>query len=209
MTIDWFTFFPALALLLTPGDLFNGGKIRYRDVSRDWNGYWRLTFAHGLHTIDLARAALGTWLLLGSLHGAANPHGFQKYEVLFLPGVILIFATFIQAVVCREEDSINAPFAFVTGLLLGGSSPIVALFAVALALTAALGSRTPAAFFPVLGLAHLGIGLWFKGKGAVLGLSFDATAAMIPFLWAIMFRREMVVAYRAKRREGAKHSPLR
>jgi len=211
MTIDWLKFLPALVLLLTPGDWFNGGsKVRYRDVTRDWDGYWLRAFAHGMHSIDLGRAALGTWLLIDSLHGAVGARGFAKYEVLLLQGGIRMLAVFIQTVVCREEDSVNAPFTFVTGVLLGGMSPIVAVFAIALALPIALGSRSPVAFFPVVALAHLGIGFWFKGKGSVFGLSFGAFAAMIPFLWAIMFRRELVVAYRAKRPDPERqHSPLR
>jgi hypothetical protein len=211
MTIDWIKFIPALVLLLTPADLFNGGaKVRYRDVMREWDGYWLRTLAHGMHTIDLARGALGTWLLLDSLHGAPNPHGFARYEVIVVQGIIRVTAILIQTVVCREENSINAPFTFVIGLLLAGISPVVALFAVALALPIALGSRTPVAFFPVVALAHLGIGFWFKGKSAVFSLSFGAIGAMIPFLWAIMFRRDLVVAYRAKPKEAERfHSPLR
>ena len=210
MTIDWLMFVPALLLLLTPGDLFNGGKARYRDVTRDWDGYWLRTLAHALHTADLIRAALGTWLLLNSLHGAVNPHGFAKYEVLLTQGGIRIFAVFIQTIVCREPEAANAPFAFVVGLLLGGSSPVVAAFAIALALPVALGTRSAIAFFPVVALAHLGIGFWFQGKGAVLRLCFGAVAAMIPFLWSLMFRRDLVVAYRAKRQPtDNSHSPLR
>ncbi len=210
MTIDWLKFLPALVLLLTPGDLFNGGKIRFRDVTRDWDGYWLRALSHGLHTIDLARAALGTWLLLDALHGAVNPHGFAKYEVLLWQGGIRIFAVLFQTVVCREEHAVNAPFTFVIGLLLGGISPVVSLFAIALALPVARGSGAPAAFFPVVALAYLGIGFWFKGKGAVLGLTVGAAAAMLPFLWSLLFRREMVVAYRAKRHVPEQfHSPLR
>ena len=210
MTIDWLKFIPALLLLLTPGDLLNGRKTRYRDVTRDWDGYWQRTLIHGLHAADLIRGALGTWLLLNSLHGVVNPHGFAKYEVLITQGGIRIFAVFLQTVICREPEAANAPFAFVTGLLLGGSSPVVAAFAVALALPIALGTRAAIVFFPVVALAHLGIGFWFKGKGAVLTLSFGAVAAMIPFLWALMFRRDLVVAYRAKRQtESSSHSPLR
>ena len=41
MTIDWPKFLIALVLLLVPGDLFNGGKkVRYRDVTREWSGFW-------------------------------------------------------------------------------------------------------------------------------------------------------------------------
>ena len=66
------------------------------------------------------------------------------------------------------------------------------------------------AFFPLVGLAHLGIGFWFNGKGAVLGLGFGAVAAMVPFLWSLLFHRDLVVAYRAKRLdEGQQLDPLR
>ena len=195
MTIDWITFLPAVVLLLTPGDLFNSGKIRYRDVSRDWGR----SLAHGLHSIDFARAALGTWLLLESLHGAVNPRGLQKYEVLFLQGGIRILAVLLQTVVCREEHSVNAPFTFVTGLLLGDVAPLVALFALAVALPVALGSRSAAAYFPVIARPYLGVGVWFKGKPAMLGLIFSAFAVFLPLLWALMFRREFVSTYRAKR----------
>jgi hypothetical protein len=199
MTIDWIKFLPAVVLLLTPGSLFNSGKIRYRDVSRDWDGYWARSFSHGLHSIDFVRAALGTWLLLDSLHGAVNPHGLQKYEVLFLQGGIRVLAVFLQTVFCREEHAVNAPFTFVTGLLLGDIAPIVALFALAVALPVALGSRSAASYFPVLALSYLGVGVWFKGKGAMLGLLFGAIAVFLPLLWALMFRREFVSTYRAKR----------
>jgi len=199
MIIDWIKFIPALVLLLVPAGLFYGEKDRYRDISRDWGDYWPRIFAHGMHTIDLLRAALGTWLLLDSLEGVSNPHGLQKYAVLLAQGSIRIFAVWLQTVVCRHPDSANAPFAFVIGLLLTGMSPLGSIFALALALPIAMGSRTPAAFFPVFGLVHLGIGVWFGGKGAIFSLSFGSFAAMLPLLWALMFRRELVITYRAKR----------
>jgi hypothetical protein len=203
MTIDWFTFIPALVLLLTPADLFHSSKVRYRDLTRDWDGYFFRALAHGMHTIDLVRAALGTWLLIESLHGA-------KQQVLFLQGGIRIFAVLLQTTVCREKDSLNAPFTFVTGLVLGDTTSLIpALFAVAVALPVALGSRVSAAYFPVLAGAYLGVGFWFKGKGSVLGLGSGAIAALLPFLWAIMFRRDLVAAYRAKRQLEEDTSPLR
>jgi hypothetical protein len=199
LIIDWPKFIAALVLLLTPGSLFYGKKIRYRDISRDWDEHWPRVLAHGLHAIDLARAALGTWLLLVSLHGIPNPHGPAKYAVLLTQGSIRILAVIVQTVVCRQADSANAPFAFVTGLLLTDSSPFVALFSLAFAIPIAMGARTPAAFFAILALAHVGIGFWFEGKGAVLGLCFGAGAALVPLLWALLFRRELVITYRAKR----------
>jgi hypothetical protein len=199
LIVDWPQFAAALVLLLVPGGLFHGKKTRYREISRDWDEHWPRVFAHALHTVDLVRAALGTWLLINSLHSVTNPHGLAKYAVLFTQGSIRILAVWLQTVFCRQPDSANAPFAFVTGLLLAGISPLVAVFALALAIPLAMGSRTPAAFFPIVAIAHLAIGFWFKGKGAVLALSFGASAAMVPLLWAMLFRRELVLVYRAKR----------
>jgi hypothetical protein len=211
LLIDWIKFIPALVLLLTPGSLFYGPqKVRYRDISRDWDTHWLRVLTHGLHAIDLARAALGTWLLLDSLQTVPDARGFAKYAALFTQGGIRIFAVWVQTVACRHPDSCNAPFAFVTGLLLAGISPLVAVFALALAIPIAMGARSPAAFFPLVGIAHLAIGFLFKGKGAVLTLGFGAVAAMVPLLWALMFRRELVIAYRARRMPEDHHAePLR
>ena len=199
MIVDWLKFLPALVLLLTPLSLFYGEKTRYRDISRDWDQHWTLILTHGSHAIDLGRAALGTWWLLDSLQTVPNAHGLERYLPLLTQGSIRILAVLLQTVVCREPEHANAPFAFVTGLLLGGSAPVVALFALALAIPVAAGSRTPIAFFPLVAIAHFAIGFWFKGKGAVIGLSFGAIAATIPVLWSFMFHRDLVVAYRAKK----------
>lgn len=207
MLIDWTRFAPALVLLLTPGDLCNGAKVRYRDVTRDWEGYWRRTLSHGMHLIDLARAALGTWLLLDSLHGSPDARGLAKYAVVIVQGCIGLIAVFAQTVVCREPGAVNAPFAFVIGLLLAGLSPVSSLFAIALAMTIALGSRTPIAFFPVAAIANFGIGFWFKGKPAIVGLGVASLPVLIPFFWAMMFHRDMVVAHRAKRLESESQLP--
>lgn len=211
LIIDWSRFLPALVLLLTPGALlYPSKKVRYRDITRDWDEHWPRVLAHGLHAIDLGRAALGTWLLLAALQTVPDAHGFAKYAVLLTQGTIRILAVFLQTAVCREPEHANAPFAFVIGLLLAGISPLVAVFACALAIPLAMGARAPAAFFPLLGLAHLGIGFWFKGKGAVLSLAFGAIAVTLPLLWSLLFRRDLVIGYRAKRLPDDHHSePLR
>jgi hypothetical protein len=211
LVVDWLQFIAAVILLVTPGSLFyRSKKIRYREVSRDWDDHLGRIFGHGLHTIDLVRAALGTWLLIESLHTVPNAAGFARYAPVFTQGAIRILAVWLQTVVCPDREHANAPFAFVVGLLLGGASPLVAIFACALTLPLTMGARAPAAFFPLLGLAHLGIGFWFHGKGAVLTLGFGAIAASVPFFWAILFRRELVVAYRARRlSEDRPLDPLR
>ena len=199
MIVDWPRFVSALVLLLTPVSLFYGKKIRYRDISRDWDEHWLRILTHGLHAIDFSRAALGTWLLLDSLHSVPNAHGLAEYAVLLTQGSIRIFAVFLQTVVCREPGHSNAPFAFVTGLLLTGIAPLVAVFALVLAISVAMGARSPAAFFPLVAVGHLCLGYVLKGSGGVIGLSFGAVAAMVPVLWSFMFHRDLVIAYRAKR----------
>jgi hypothetical protein len=144
------------------------------------------------------------------LQSLPNPHGLAKYAVVLTQGFIRVLAVLVQTVACRQADSANAPFAFVTGLLLTGLSPLVSLFSLAVAIPAAMGSRVPAAFFPVLAIAHLGFGFWFNGQGAIVGLGFGAVAAILPLVWALAFRRELVITYRAKRtKEDSPPEPLR
>lgn len=211
LVVDWLQFIAAVILLLTPGSLFyRSKKIRYREISREWGGHLTRMAAHGLHVIDLGRAALGTWLLLESLKTVPDARGFAKYAPLFAQGTIRILAVWLQTVFCPVRDHANAPYAFVTGLLLGGSSPLVAVFALAFAVPLAMGARAPAAFFPLIGLAHVGIGFWFYGRGAVMTMSFGAIAAMVPFFWAILFHRELVIPYRARQlSEDRQLDPLR
>jgi hypothetical protein len=108
LVINWPQFAAAIVLLLTPGTLFyRSKKIRYREVSRDWADHWPRVLAHGLHAVDLVRAALGTWLLLESLHTVPDARGFAKYAVLFTQGAIRILAVWVQTVTCKEPDHIN------------------------------------------------------------------------------------------------------
>jgi succinate dehydrogenase hydrophobic anchor subunit len=211
LIVDWLQFAGAIVLLLTPGSLFyRSKKVRYREISRDWEDHWVRILSHGLHAIDLVRAALGTWLLIESLQAPTDAKGFLRYLPLFLQGTIRIGAVLLQTIIHKHPDQVNAPFTFVIGTLLGGISPLVAMFACALAIPIAMGARAPGAFFVLLGVAHLGIGFWFKGRGAMLSLAFGAAAAMLPFLWSILFHREMMIAYRAKRLEdGHQLDPLR
>ncbi|MBI5770306.1 MAG: hypothetical protein HZA93_21200 [Verrucomicrobia bacterium] len=211
LIVDWPQFFAAIFLLLTPGSLFyRSKKIRYREISREWDDHLVRVLAHGLHAIDLVRAALGTWLLLEALPVERDAHGLAKYTPLFVQGLVQILAVWLQTVTCPEPEHANAPFAFVIGLLLAGSSPAIAAFACALALPLTMGARTPGAFFPLLGLTHLVAGYFFKEEGGLLGLGFGAIAAMVPFVWALLFRRELVIAYRAGRlSEDQPLDPLR
>ena len=200
MIIDWLTFAPALCLLLLPIGLFHGKKIRFRAISSDWDGHWSSIFTLGLHWIDLGRAALGGWLLIEALRLAPGVAGFMRYSVLGTEGAVMVIAVGLQTFICKEEDSAHAPFAFVTGLVLGVYPPIVAGFSIVLAIALAAGSRVPVAYFPALGLLLAGIGFGFEGKKALLLLALGTCAFVVPWLFTIMFPRELVFSYRARQR---------
>ena len=200
MIIDWLTFAPALCLLLVPIGLFHGKKIRFCDISRDWEGHRSAILALSLHWIDLTRAALGGWLLIHALTHAHGVAGFMRYSILGIEGAVMVLAVGLQTFVCKEEDSAHAPFAFVTGLVLGVYPPIVAGFSIALAIALAAGSRVPVAYFPALGVLLAGIGFGFEGKKALILLGLGTCALILPWLFTIMFPRDLVFSYRARRR---------
>jgi hypothetical protein len=199
MIIDWFKFAPALFLLLIPIGLFHGKKVRVRTISRDWDGQWPQILNLGLHWIDLGRAALGAWLLLEALSLVPGTRGALRYAPLLTQAAVLIVASCLQAFVCKERDSAHAPFAFVTGLLFGFYPPTIAGFAILLAVTTAAGSRTPVAYFPILAVALSGLGYLFEGNKLLTRLAVGACAVMLPWLLSVMFSRDLVLSYRARR----------
>ncbi len=208
MLIDWLKFPAALFLLFLPMRLFHGEKVRFLAISRDWETRRTLILTLGLHWIDLGRAALGGWLLIQSLALAPGAPGFMRYSVPLTLSAIMILAVCLQTFICKELDSANAPFAFVTGLLFGVFSPVNAGFPILLALTAAAGSRVPVAYFPVLALSLAGVGFAFDGRKALVLLAGGCCAALAPWLLSIMFPRDLVLSYRARRSSKDTASPL-
>jgi hypothetical protein len=210
MLIDWAKFLAALALLLTPIALFHGPRVRYRSVSRDWDRHWPQIFSLGLHTIDLGRAALGTWLLVESLTRAPGAVGAMRQAVLGTHALVLWTAAAVQTFVCKEPDSTHAPFAFVVGVAAAYLAPTVAGFAILFSVIIAAGARMPAGFFAVLGVASVAMGFLFGGRANLINLAIVFVAVVLPALLPIMFKRRMVVSYRARRevRVGTR-SPLR
>lgn len=202
MVIDWLRFGPALALLLIPISIFHGKKVRYLSLTRDWDRHWTRILALGLHAIDAGRAALGGWLLVVALTPDPAAHGVMRYSVLLTQGAVLCLAVILQVFFCKEPDSAHAPFTFVSGLVLGTYPPAIAGLPLVLAAAVAGGSRTPIAFFPVLSVALLGLGFLFGGKGMLLKLAFGACAVMLPWLCSLLFSRDLVISYRAKRLPG-------
>jgi hypothetical protein len=205
--VDWLRFLPALVLLLTPVRILQGESVHFRAVSRGWNRHWPQILGLGHHAVDFARAALGSWLLIGSLSIPPDVHGLAAQMPFLLQGIIRVLAVFLQTVICKELDSANAPFAFVIGLLIGGHSPLSAIFAIALAIALAAGTRTPAAFFPLLAVSFLGAGFLFGQTALAKKTVFGSFAAMLPWLWSLLFNRTLLISYRASR-SGPSRAPV-
>jgi len=208
MIIDWSKLAPALLLLLVPIGLFHGKKVRFRPVSRDWTDHWGPILTLGLHWIDLTRAAFGGWLLVEALTLDPAVRGFMRYSAPLLFGVILITTVGLQSIVCKERDSAHAPFMFVTGLLLGCYPLATAGFPILFALTAAAGLRIPALYFPILAVTLTGAGYAFDGRQGVVKLALGACAVILPWMISLMFSRDLVLTYRARRPSKDSASPL-
>lgn len=208
MIIDWLKFAPALAFLLVPIGLFHGKKVRFRPITRDWADHWGQILTFGLHWIDLGRAIIGGWLLIEALTLATGAAGVMRYSVILIQATIVIVSVCVQTFVCKERDSAHAPFMFITGLLCGLYSPATAGFPILLALIVAAGTRIPVAYFPALALALGGLGFLFDGRKAVMKLAIGCIAALMPWLFSLMFSRTLVLTYRAKRQTSGSESPL-
>jgi hypothetical protein len=202
MTIDWLKLFAALALLLPPVGWFHGRGVHHRDLSRDWDGYWKATLKLWTHAFDLVRALLGAWLLLEALNRAPGAQGFIKYGHWAVRGIILCVAVTLQTVICRERDAMNAPFAFVIGLVVSLLPPLVAAVGLILGGMVAFGTHMRTAFFPVLVISSAGLGALFLGKKLPLDLAAVGTAALLPWLLPVLFHRHAVCAYRARKRSN-------
>jgi hypothetical protein len=199
MLIDWFKLIAALILLLTPIGLFHGKKVRYRPIAHDWQRHWPRVLGLGLHLIDFLRAALGAWLLSEALTREPGAQGMLRFADALTQGGVLMVATILQAVVCKERDAAHAPFAFVAGLVLGFLPPAIALFGLLLAIAITAGSRRPAAFFPLLAVSVAAMGFLFTRQKLLLQLVAVACAVTLPWLLTLLFPQELVLSYVTKR----------
>jgi hypothetical protein len=205
MFIDWSRFGPALFVLLLPAGLFYGKSVVYRPVAREWRGMWGRILLVGMHWIDFGRAILGSWLLLTALTSDPTARDLMAYSAQVTRGAVLIVAVAFQAIVCREHDSANAPFAFVCGLLIGLFPPAVTGLTIVLALTAAAGLQTASAFFPVAAVTLAFLDVLLEGKKGVIRAAFCACAIIIPWLYSLLSSRDLVIAHRSSK---AKEAPL-
>lgn len=183
---------------MVPIALFHGPKVRYRGVSHDWRNIWKQAFALGLHTVDFCRATLGAWWLLEALEKGPHATGVMRYAVPATYAVILVIATVRQMTFRAKPDSMHAPFVFIGGFVFGFYPPAIAAYTLLLAVVTALGTKTPAVFFPILAVALPSVGYLFA-RGMLINLIIGSIVALFPWLWSILFSRELVVSYRARR----------
>ena len=199
LLIDWSKFLSALLLLLTPIAIFHGKRVRHRALPQDWSAHWGRTFSLGLHTIDFARALLGAWYLTVALTTRPGTDGLAGLYPLLAGTGVLAVAVVLQTFVCREPYSAHAPFAFVSGLVLGFLPFPVAAFALLIAFVTTFGTRAATAYFPVLGFAALASGLLFDPKKLFLPVLATAIVVTLPWLLVLLFPRQWVVTHALKR----------
>ena len=206
MSIDWLKLLGALALLLTPAAVFHGHRVHYRDLTRDWDGYWGRTLRLWTHGFDLIRAFAGAWLLMEAIARAPDAQGLMKYVPLALRGMILCAATILQTMVCKEHDAMNAPIAFAIGLTITLLPPHAALPGLIVAFLFAYGTHLRAAFFPVLAITSAGFGALFLGGKLSLDVAGAGTALILPGLLPVLFSRHLVCPYLARKSSSAKNA---
>jgi len=199
LLIDWSKFLPALLLLLTPIALLHGKRVRHRALPQDWSTHWGRTLSLGLHTIDFGRALLGAWYLTVALTVRPGTGELAGLYPLLAGAGVLAVAVVLQTFVCREPYSAHAPFAFVSGLVLGFLPLHVAGFALLIAIVTTYGTRAATAYFPVLGFATLASGLLFDPKKLFLTVLATAIVLFLPWLLVLLFPRQWVVTHAMKR----------
>jgi hypothetical protein len=207
MQISWLFLAPALVLLLVPIGLFNSG-LRHRAIHSEWRGYWKRILSLPQHYLDLVRAFGGAWLLTHSVAPNPDAAGLLRFAAFGAVTASAVVAVALQALVCRERDSVHAPFAFLIGLALGVLPPLTAGAALIFAFTLTVGSRVPALFFFALAASSVVFGFVFIGPKAAFVVAPMAAAALLPWLASLLLHRELVVTHRPRAVTG-KHSPLR
>lgn len=206
MLIDWPRFLFALALLLIPIGLFHSERVRYRALIRDWDGHWRRSLTLGLHSVDLARAVLGGWLLLQAVSQAPEFKGVN-HLVLVVQASVMLVAMTLQASICRERGVLHAPFAFAAGLVFGFLPLLVGAFALPLAVALSLMAVARGGFFAIFALAVCVVGFFFAGRAQLPALVAVSSAVAFPWLIGLLFRRHFVSTYRGRPRDAPSAPP--
>jgi hypothetical protein len=201
MTLNWFLFFPALALLLFPVDALlttRRLKLRAFEHINFQSGSWaRLPSAWSMPAswMDPLRAFLGIKLLGYAWVVDDFADGLASWIPVLTLCALLTLAMGVQVHTRRNLEVLLAPIGYVAGMWLGLLSPVVAVLAVVVGVGGVIAFRSWAAFF-ICGAAYVSCaGFWIMGKNLYVPLC--AGLAMLPWLMSAITNRTLVQPLRA------------
>jgi hypothetical protein len=196
LAINWLPFLISVLLLWLPITVLFGKTVQYRELESAWGRFAPKAATLPWHWIDALRAAAAAFFLCESVgfSRAITESEPSNLEATLVVAVVLAVGVVLQTVVCRAENGFHTPFAYVFGVCAVLFPPAPAALALVVAVTAAIGFRTLAAFLWVLPMSLVAIGSWLYPHWVELGLGagFSLLAAILPML----FHRHFVFAHR-------------
>ena len=196
LAINWLPFLTSVLLLWLPVTLVFGKGVQYRELDSAWHPFIAEAVFLPWHWIDGVRIGAATFFLcdaVGYSRSLALDDATNAGAALVV-GIVLAVGVVLQTVVCRAESCFHVPFTFVFGAVAVLFPPAVAALALVVAVTAAIGFRSLAAFLWVLPMSVLAIGSWLYPHYVELstGAGLSVLGAILPML----FHRHFVFAHR-------------
>ncbi len=196
LPIDWTRFAIGAGVLLFPLPLLFGRGVAYRELDRAWSRYTSQALTLPWHYIDAIRAAIGARLLLTSLiFSPMTQAGRLSKEVIVVFAAVFALSVIVQTVVCKAPHSFNAACVFVFAVTAAFYPPMLAGLTLISAVTVSLAMRSLPAFFFVVPICLVGLGLLLLPKWTLLAVW--PPAAILPALLPVLFQRDLVLAHRA------------
>ena len=197
LAIDWLPFLTSVLLLWLPVTLVFGKGVQYRELDSAWHHFFAPAIFLPWHWIDGVRIGAATFFLCDAVGFSRSlavdelTHGGAASVV----AAVLAVGVILQTVVCRAEGSFHVPFTFVFGAVAVLFPPAVAALALVVAVTAAIGFRSLAAFLWVLPMGVLAIGSWLYPH--FVELSLGAGLSVLGAILPMLFHRHFVFAHRS------------
>lgn len=187
MTLDWFGLSSAILLLWFPmlargnapreiGELVRWQPAEPMAMLRLWPNW-----------VDLARAALGTWVLLTTTFEFDPNDRPQRWAVFLARAGILAAGVAAQTIRFRRVLYFMAPVFYLSGVTLVLSDGLAGIFGVCVSWAFAIALKNGQYVLPVMTVA-LGLGtMVLSNIGVVLFL--NESLLMIPLLLGVLFLR--------------------